>query len=158
MRRVLCLLFVVFAGCDDNVAPSQTGMMEMMPDSGICNATREPIRAETCDTRDNDCDGRIDEDFNLQTSTVHCGACGNACDFDNVDAICRDGECVALGGCPPGTFDVDEDLTNGCEGTCQGTAQVEEGVALQLEQPRQRHALVHVPEVVRAHLALHGLA
>ena len=126
MRRVLCLLFVVFAGCDDNVAPSQTGMMEMMPDSGICNATREPIRAETCDTRDNDCDGRIDEDFNLQTSTVHCGACGNACDFDNVDAICRDGECVALGGCPPGTFDVDEDLTNGCEGTCQGTAQVEE--------------------------------
>ena len=126
MKRLLIGLLVLSWGCDDNVAPSATNPMEMSPDSGICNATREPIRAETCDTRDNDCDGRIDEDFNLQTSTFHCGSCGVACDFDNVDAICREGECVALGGCPPGTFDVDQDLTNGCEGACEGPSQVEE--------------------------------
>ncbi|RMH45090.1 MAG: lipoprotein receptor, partial [Deltaproteobacteria bacterium] len=33
---------------------------------------------EVCDGRDNDCDGDVDEDFNLMADPANCGACGNA--------------------------------------------------------------------------------
>jgi hypothetical protein len=47
-----------------------------------CSADH-PCRAEICDGRDNDCDGRSDEDFldprGRLVSVEHCGSCGLAC-------------------------------------------------------------------------------
>jgi hypothetical protein len=46
--------------------------------SSLSCETPEPA-AESCDRRDEDCDGRTDEDFDLQTNASHCGMCGRAC-------------------------------------------------------------------------------
>ncbi|MCB9543387.1 MAG: hypothetical protein H6703_13190, partial [Myxococcales bacterium] len=34
---------------------------------------------ELCDAIDNDCDGAIDEDFDLASDPAHCGSCGRQC-------------------------------------------------------------------------------
>lgn len=34
---------------------------------------------ETCNRMDDDCDGRVDEEFDLLRDPSHCGACGSAC-------------------------------------------------------------------------------
>jgi hypothetical protein len=68
---------------------------------------------ELCDERDNDCDGQIDEDFDLRMDLVHCGACNNACDPVNALAACVDSACHMLS-CLPGFGNCDE-TAFGCE-------------------------------------------
>jgi hypothetical protein len=95
---------------------------------------RFPGRAETCDGRDNDCDGDVDdgatclnplkkceggacqcpsendcagECVDKSTDIFHCGHCGNACPLG---AQCSAGVCV----CPGGQED--------CAGTCTNTS------------------------------------
>ncbi|MCA9561371.1 MAG: hypothetical protein KC583_22640, partial [Myxococcales bacterium] len=60
---------------------------------------------ETCDDRDNDCDGRVDEDYDLQTSITNCGSCGHRCPFRLADS-CVDGACRCGDRpmCPVGTL------------------------------------------------------
>ncbi|MCB9528401.1 MAG: SUMF1/EgtB/PvdO family nonheme iron enzyme [Myxococcales bacterium] len=117
MRRALLLAVLALAGCDDNSAVGKLDFGTPEFDAAlICPSTGDPIQREQCDTRDNDCDGVIDEDFDTATNPAHCGRCGNACDFGNVDSACSNGRCVPVGGCPEGTFDDDDDLTDGCEG------------------------------------------
>jgi len=69
---------------------------------------------ELCDGRDNNCNGRIDEGFDLLSDVANCGACGEVCDLDNATAICVDGAC-AVGACDEGWGDCDGDPSNGCE-------------------------------------------
>ncbi|MCP3135890.1 hypothetical protein [Pyxidicoccus xibeiensis] len=58
-----------------------------------CAGAVIPIEEE-CNTLDDDCDGRVDEDFDLQTDPGHCGQCGRACTFLQ---NCTNGECVRRG-------------------------------------------------------------
>lgn len=47
---------------------------------------------ETCNGVDDDCDGKVDNGFNLKRDQDNCGACGNKCPGQQV---CRQGECTA---------------------------------------------------------------
>ncbi len=49
---------------------------------------------ELCNAVDDDCDGRVDEDFDLQIDIQNCGACGNRC---AANEHCEDGVCRPLG-------------------------------------------------------------
>ena len=69
---------------------------------------------ELCDTLDNDGDGEVDEGFDLQTSPIHCGTCGNECGFPNANAVCVDGAC-AIESCLEGFADCNGSLSDGCE-------------------------------------------
>jgi len=47
--------------------------------------------SERCNGRDDDCDGIVDEDFDLRTDASHCGGCGHVC---TGDTACSDGRCA----------------------------------------------------------------
>jgi hypothetical protein len=71
---------------------------------------------EACDGIDNDCDGRIDEDFNLMTDAANCGMCNRACvppPFVSTTA-CAGGQC-GLTACVPGRGDCNSSYVDGCE-------------------------------------------
>ncbi len=48
-------------------------------DAGIVCASAYVPKAEVCNGIDDDCNGQIDETFNLATDNANCGACNNAC-------------------------------------------------------------------------------
>ncbi len=50
-------------------------------------------REEQCDSADDDCDGKIDETFDLPNSEENCGRCGRKC---GAGQTCCDGSCVNL--------------------------------------------------------------
>ena len=76
--------------------------------------------AETCDLRDNDCDGTIDEGFTFATDPNNCGLCGRVCNLAHSTSSCTGGMC-AIGTCMPGFVDVDGVAANGCEYSCTPT-------------------------------------
>lgn len=51
--------------------------------------------AEVCDRRDNDCDGRADEDFDLASDSANCGSCGMVCP---ARSECCSGSCTRTAG------------------------------------------------------------
>ncbi len=70
-----------------------------------------------CDLRDNDCDGSVDEDVDLNADSNNCGSCGHVCRFAHSAGSCDAGTCV-LGDCDPDWYDLDGTLSNGCEYAC----------------------------------------
>ncbi|MCB9522715.1 MAG: putative metal-binding motif-containing protein [Myxococcales bacterium] len=86
-----------------------------------CNFTRNGAEGvEACDEIDNDCDGRTDEDFDLQTDVRHCGGCGRACEPSNATPACAAGQC-GIERCDEGWVNRDGDARNGCEFECAYT-------------------------------------
>jgi len=87
-----------------------------MPDNGCeyhCIATGD----ETCDRRDNDCDGTIDEGFMFMTDPANCGICGRVCNLAHSTSSCTAGMCT-IGMCTAGFVDSDGVAANGCEYSC----------------------------------------
>ena len=75
---------------------------------------------EKCDNKDNDCDGKKDEDFNLQNDVNNCGKCTNACKLANAVPKCDKGACM-IQSCKAGFINKDGNISNGCETACTKT-------------------------------------
>jgi len=89
--------------------------LDTNPGNG-CECLQTNGGVEICDNADNNCDGIIDEGFNLQTDVNNCGACGNACSFAHASGRCERGQCAF--DCLPGYVDLDGKPENGCEEAC----------------------------------------
>ncbi|NOY91478.1 MAG: formylglycine-generating enzyme family protein [Deltaproteobacteria bacterium] len=83
-----------------------------------CIAT-EPVET-LCDLRDNNCDGTVDETFDLLTDPMNCGRCGRTCRFAHASASCVAGDCV-VSSCDANYYDVDGVPLTGCEYSCTAT-------------------------------------
>ncbi len=70
-----------------------------------------------CDLRDEDCDGRVDEDVDLMNDPMNCGSCARFCSFPHATAGCGGGECM-ISACEDGFYDIDGSPENGCEYAC----------------------------------------
>ena len=69
-----------------------------------------------CNGLDDDCDGQVDENFNLSTNVEHCGACNSACeDLEHSSVSCVDGTCQYE--CMDNWYDYDPEIP-GCEYAC----------------------------------------
>jgi hypothetical protein len=74
-----------------------------------------PGAAEICDYKDDNCNGQVDEGFNLQTDKNNCGSCGNTC---SSGYVCNSGKCK---GCGDGicSTEIGENPTT-CSNDCYG--------------------------------------
>ena len=74
-----------------------------------------------CDSTDNDCDGKTDEDVELSNDADHCGKCEVRCNFAHAaeGGVCVSGECVLdTARCDDNFADTDGMEANGCEYRC----------------------------------------
>jgi hypothetical protein len=84
----------------------------------------------TCDRRDDNCNGRVDEDVDLCADARNCGACGTVCRLDHAIARCArtaEGTCgpsntrCEIASCEPGFYDINGNPADGCEYACLTT-------------------------------------
>ncbi len=110
--------------CDDgcHLVECDPGFVDVdgEADNG-CECQRSHAGEEVCDARDNDCDGAVDEDVDLQSDLNHCGACDVFCRADAGRVGCVAGACVVFA-CEDGFHDLDDSGVNGCEYVCEPTA------------------------------------
>ena len=74
----------------DGVYRCTSSGLTCLIDSPLPSAT-----AESCNQLDDDCDGSVDEDFNLESDRLNCGACASVCPNSTtsqcVSSVCRCG-------------------------------------------------------------------
>jgi hypothetical protein len=95
------------------------GMWACQLDGSLACVGDTPNEAEVCGGGDEDCDGSIDEGYDLTSDVSDCGACGNDCLAPDgvASAACDAGSCEIVA-CEDGEYDIDLEPTTGCEYTC----------------------------------------
>jgi len=81
----------------------------------ICDG--DPMADETCNGEDDNCNGKKDEGFDLDTDVENCGVCGNACDLQHATSKCEAGTCK-IDKCEDGWYTADGLDSTGCEYPC----------------------------------------
>jgi hypothetical protein len=98
--------------CEFEGCPPNTQNSDGLPGNG-CECTIGG--QELCNGVDDDCNGLVDEGFDLWTDMANCGTCGTTCDVPDVAGVtCQNGQCVVTG-CPPGLADLNGEPEDGCE-------------------------------------------
>ncbi len=69
---------------------------------------------EQCDNIDNDCDNRVDEDFDLTSNGSHCGQCNRACSAPFATTTCSSSAC-AVTACDTSRANCNNAYVDGCE-------------------------------------------
>jgi hypothetical protein len=112
-----CTLQSGYGSCGEGHKECKAGMDEL-----ACVPNGESLPAEACNDQDEDCDGKIDEDFDISTDAANCGACGTKCASAE---LCCGGVCVAKStasarGCPTcSTEHPCADAASCCGGACR---------------------------------------
>ena len=110
--------------------------------SGDCDEEESGIHPgalELCDETDNDCDGGVDETFDLDIDPQNCGMCGFICQPNNATGKCEQGKCL-INQCLEGYDDCNAISSDGCEiqtsqdtsncGVCKKVCNLPHAVAL----------------------------
>ncbi len=122
-----CLYTSAAGACQDGVCTEGACNTGFYPDPTKplpnCDYACVPTNGgkEICDGRDNDCDGKIDDNPDVSSDPFNCGACGKTCigAFANAEPTCTNGSCV-LGACIDGYFDDPGAATQpNCLATCK---------------------------------------
>ncbi len=92
------------------------GTWACLPGGLVCRGATVP-KPDVCDGQDNNCDGRADEDYDLQNDPRWCGSCTRRCTLPNAVPGCSAGRCV-IKSCLAGFVDLDKGADNGCEYAC----------------------------------------
>ena len=110
-----------------SVGACKLGLLACTGGTTVCTGAVAPT-FELCNQVDDDCDGKVDEDYNTQTDPQNCGACGNVCGSNlaaggNAVWACSTGQCV-IASCKAGFHDDNNSAADGCEfGQCFVTGQ-----------------------------------
>jgi hypothetical protein len=109
MARLLVFLtfasMILLLGCGDDGGPGPDG-----------DGSTGDCLTETCNGEDDDCDGRVDEDFDFVTDPANCGYCNVHCVIPNGSGVCDRAACQPIvASCNGSWQDCDGDGSNGCE-------------------------------------------
>ncbi|MBI2107175.1 hypothetical protein HYT57_04265 [Candidatus Woesearchaeota archaeon] len=74
----------------------------------------KPGNYDSCNNKDDNCDGVVDENNNKQSDINNCGSCNNVCSFSNANAACSSGTC-SISSCLSNYGNCDGSNNNGCE-------------------------------------------
>jgi hypothetical protein len=115
-RGEACTLSSGFGPCGEGRWACADGMSSL-----VC-VRDGPEVSESCNSQDDDCDGQIDEGFDISSDAANCGVCGKACSSAE---LCCGGTCLAMtaasaSGCPACSSENPcTDAASCCGGACR---------------------------------------
>ena len=119
-------------GCEVNLATDPNNCTACGNKCSFPNATARcdgGCQLDRCDEGYRDCDERADTGCESHSASdpLNCGTCGNDCTtkWANAYGTCGAGTCE-FAGCKPGYWNLDGDLSNGCEYQCTKISDTDE--------------------------------
>ncbi len=104
------------AACGSMVGACRQGAQQCLGGALQCVGATGPS-AEVCNTVDDDCNGTVDDGFDLATDVNNCGMCGRVCSLAQAFPTCTMSTC-RIAACQTGWVDANMTASDGCELNC----------------------------------------